>query len=88
MAKWQREQLYSEIRRRVAERPERRIRRHFGTVLHIARRRNRAIPPNPHRSGSIPQTQVETRPTLDHGRGASRASVSPSNAHRQRGSAP
>ncbi|WP_009479972.1 trans-aconitate 2-methyltransferase [Rhodococcus sp. JVH1] len=54
MAKWQREWLYSEIRRRVAERPERRIRRHFGAVLHIARRRNRAIPPNPHRSGSIP----------------------------------
>ncbi|GAF45845.1 MULTISPECIES: class I SAM-dependent methyltransferase [Rhodococcus] len=54
MATWQRERLYSEIRRRVAERPEHRIRRHFGAVLHVARRRNRAIPPNPHRSGSIP----------------------------------
>jgi SAM-dependent methyltransferase len=40
MARWQRERLYSEIRRRVAERPERRIRRHFGAVLHVARRRN------------------------------------------------
>ena len=40
MAKWQRERLHSEIRRRVAERPEHRIRRHFGAVLHIARRRS------------------------------------------------
>ncbi|NHU48780.1 MULTISPECIES: class I SAM-dependent methyltransferase [Rhodococcus] len=40
MAKWQRERLYSEIRRRIAERPDHRIRRHFGAVLHIARRRS------------------------------------------------
>jgi len=34
----QRERLYSEIRRRLAERADGRLRRHWGAVLHIARR--------------------------------------------------
>jgi SAM-dependent methyltransferase len=39
MQAWQRDRLYSEIRRRLAARPEGRLRRHWGAVLHIARRR-------------------------------------------------
>jgi hypothetical protein len=39
MEEWQRERLYSEIRRRVSRRPDRAVRRHWGAVLHIARRR-------------------------------------------------
>jgi hypothetical protein len=39
MDAWKRDRLYSEIRRRVAERPDGRLRRHWGTVLHVARRR-------------------------------------------------
>jgi SAM-dependent methyltransferase len=38
MADWQRERLYSEIRRRLAERPDGTLRRHWGAVLHVARR--------------------------------------------------
>jgi SAM-dependent methyltransferase len=38
MATWKRHHLYSEIRRRLAARPERRLRRHWGAVLHVARR--------------------------------------------------
>lgn len=38
MAQWKRERLYSEIRRRLAERPSDRLRRHWGAVLHVARR--------------------------------------------------
>ncbi len=37
---WQRERLYNEIRRRLAERPDGRLRRHWGCVLRIARRRD------------------------------------------------
>ena len=37
MAEWQRQRLYGEIRRRLAERPDQRLRRHWGGVLHIAR---------------------------------------------------
>jgi SAM-dependent methyltransferase len=37
MEAWQRERLYSEIRRRLAERPDGRLRRHWGGVLHVAR---------------------------------------------------
>lgn len=40
MADWQRERLYGEIRRRLAARPEGTLRRHWGAVLHIARRRS------------------------------------------------
>jgi len=39
MAPWQRDRLFGEIRRRLAERPDGRLRRHWGAVLHIARRR-------------------------------------------------
>jgi SAM-dependent methyltransferase len=39
MKPWQRERLYGEIRRRLAERPDGRVRRHWGAVLHVARRR-------------------------------------------------
>ncbi len=37
MQPWQRDRLYSEIRRRLGERPEQRLRRHWGAVLHVAR---------------------------------------------------
>jgi hypothetical protein len=39
MAAWQRDRLYGEIRRRLAERPDGRLRRHWGAVLRVARRR-------------------------------------------------
>lgn len=38
MRPWQRDRLYGEIRRRLAERPDGLLRRHWGTVLHVARR--------------------------------------------------
>ena len=40
MAEWQRERLYGEIRRRLARRPDGRLRRHWESVLHVARRRD------------------------------------------------
>jgi SAM-dependent methyltransferase len=39
MADWQRERLFGEIRRRLAERPDGSVRRHWGAVLCVARRR-------------------------------------------------
>jgi SAM-dependent methyltransferase len=42
MAAWQRDRLYGEIRRRLAERPDGRLRRHWGAVLRVARRRDNA----------------------------------------------
>jgi SAM-dependent methyltransferase len=39
MRPWQRERLYDEIRRHLALRPDGKLRRHWGAVLHIARRR-------------------------------------------------
>jgi len=42
MAPWQRDRLYGEIRRRLAARPGGRLRRHWGAVLHVARRRDTA----------------------------------------------
>jgi SAM-dependent methyltransferase len=39
MEPWQRDRLYGEIRRRLAARPDGRLRRHWGGVLHVARRR-------------------------------------------------
>ena len=39
MAAWQRDRLYGEIRGRLAERPDGRLRRHWGAVLRVARRR-------------------------------------------------
>ena len=38
MRDWQRDRLYGEIRRRLGERPNGQLRRHWGAVLHIARR--------------------------------------------------
>jgi len=38
MADWKRERLYGEIRRRLAERPSGRLRRHWGVVLNVARK--------------------------------------------------
>jgi SAM-dependent methyltransferase len=40
MDAWKRDRLYGEIRRRLAERRDGRVRRHWGTVLHVARRRD------------------------------------------------
>jgi hypothetical protein len=37
MEPWQRDRLYGEIRRRLALRPDGVVRRHWGTVLHVAR---------------------------------------------------
>jgi SAM-dependent methyltransferase len=37
MAQWQRTRLYGEIRRRLAQRPDGTLRRHWGAVLHVAR---------------------------------------------------
>ena len=42
MRPWQRERLYGEIRRRLARRPDGRLRRHWGAVLNVARRRDRS----------------------------------------------
>ena len=39
MKQWKRDRLYGEIRRRLAERPDGLVRRHWGGVLHVARRR-------------------------------------------------
>jgi SAM-dependent methyltransferase len=38
MHPWQRDRLYPEIRRRLAQRPDGRLRRGWGAVLHVARR--------------------------------------------------
>ncbi len=40
MQEWQRKRLYGEIRRRLAQRPDGRLRRHWGGVLHIAQRKD------------------------------------------------
>ena len=39
MKPWQRQRLYTEIRHRLAERPDGRLRRHWGGVVHVGRRR-------------------------------------------------
>lgn len=38
MEKWQRERLFGEIRRRLGRTPDVRLRRHWGAVLHVARK--------------------------------------------------
>ena len=40
MQPWQRDRLYTEIRRRLAQRPDGRLRRHWGGALHVGRRRD------------------------------------------------
>ena len=47
MQDWQRERLYGELRRRLGERPGGTLRRGWGAVLHVARRRDQ-------RSGQVP----------------------------------
>jgi SAM-dependent methyltransferase len=44
MEQWQRDRLYGEIRRRLAARPDGLLRRHWGAVLTVARRRDDAGP--------------------------------------------
>jgi SAM-dependent methyltransferase len=44
MEQWQRGRLYGEIRRRLARRPGGLLRRHWGAVLHVARRRDSPAP--------------------------------------------
>jgi SAM-dependent methyltransferase len=44
MEQWQRDRLYGEIRRRLGRRPGGLLRRHWGAVLHIARRRDSPAP--------------------------------------------
>ena len=41
MAGWQRDRLYGEVRRLLAQRPSGTLRRHWGAALHVARRRDR-----------------------------------------------
>ena len=38
MERWQRDRLYGEIRTRLAARPDGLVRRHWGAVLHVARK--------------------------------------------------
>jgi hypothetical protein len=45
MADWQRDRLFGEIRRRLAERQGNSVRRHWGSVLHVAKRRDNAVTP-------------------------------------------
>ena len=40
MADWKRQRLYTEIRRRLALRPDHSVRRHWGAALQVARRRD------------------------------------------------
>ena len=51
MADWQRERLYGEIRRRLARRPDRSVRRGRGAVLNVARRREEPAVTRPAGSG-------------------------------------
>jgi len=46
MKAWQRDRLYGEIRRRLAQRPDGRLRRHWGAVMTIARRRDQPTDPD------------------------------------------
>jgi hypothetical protein len=39
MESWKQDRLYGEIRARLARRPGHSVRRHWGAVLHVARRR-------------------------------------------------
>ena len=43
MAEWKRRRLYGEIRRRLALRPGHAVRRHWGAILHVARRLDDAL---------------------------------------------
>jgi hypothetical protein len=41
MEQWKQDRLYGEIRRRLGRQPGHSVRRHWGAVLHVARRRDR-----------------------------------------------
>jgi SAM-dependent methyltransferase len=43
MAGWQRDRLFGEIRRRLDRHPDHSVRRHWGAVLHVARRRDPSL---------------------------------------------
>jgi SAM-dependent methyltransferase len=45
MQPWQRDRLYGEIRRSLAQRPDGRLRRHWGAVLQVARRASAQLDP-------------------------------------------
>jgi hypothetical protein len=38
MEQWQRDKLYAEVRRLIAQRPEAQIRKHHLSILHVCRR--------------------------------------------------
>jgi SAM-dependent methyltransferase len=64
MTDWQRERLYGEIRRRLARRPDGIVRRHWGTVLQVARKLDRQEAEAP---ASGPELELERsgqEPTL------------------------
>jgi len=44
MEDWQRRRLHWEITRRLEQRPDGRLRRHWGAALHVARRRDEPTP--------------------------------------------
>jgi len=46
MKAWQRDRLYGEIRRRLAQRPDGKLRRHWGAVMSIYRRRDQPTSPD------------------------------------------
>jgi hypothetical protein len=46
MQPWQRERLYAEIRRRLAQGPDGQPHRHWGAVLHVARTMAGLSPPS------------------------------------------
>jgi SAM-dependent methyltransferase len=51
MEDWQRDRLYGEVRRRLSQRPDRSVRRGWGAVLHVARRRDEPEVTRPGRPG-------------------------------------
>jgi len=51
MENWKRDRLHEEIRRRLEERPDRSVRRGWGAVLHVARRRDKPAVTRPAGSG-------------------------------------
>lgn len=66
MAQWQRDRLYSEIRRRLAARPDGTLRRHWGGVLHVARRLENTTAEAA--VGRACATMVRTAPAPEKGR--------------------
>jgi SAM-dependent methyltransferase len=63
MAGWQRERLFTAIRQRLATRPDRQLRRHWGAVLHIARRHRPTASANRHSSAADTACPSSTTPS-------------------------